>query len=230
MLHTDDTTVFVKAMPDDHPRIRGHQREAAIASHTGEVAPRLHWQLETGGWNLLAFDHVPGRAADLSPGSPDLTSLATSLAQLGEFPRPAMPLPRIEQRWNGLADDTDLALLTGEHLLHTDLNPNNILISNDRAWLVDWAWPTLGAAWIDPACASLWLIAEGHTPVAEAWAQRLLARSHASPAGLDAFVAVNARLWARIADEDPQPWKLALRDAAARWQSHRRRQRCRDVD
>ena len=22
------------------------------------------------------------------------------------------------------------------------------------AWLVDWAWPTLSAAWIDPACAA----------------------------------------------------------------------------
>ncbi len=26
-----------------------------------------------------------------------------------------------------------LNLLSGEHLLHIDLNPNNILISNDRA-------------------------------------------------------------------------------------------------
>ncbi|MFC3456314.1 hypothetical protein [Amycolatopsis speibonae] len=26
-----------------------------------------------------------------------------------------------------------------------------------------WAWPTLGAGFIDPACAALWLIAEGHT-------------------------------------------------------------------
>jgi hypothetical protein len=64
-----------------------------------------------------------------------------------------MSLPWIEQPWTGLADDTDLALLAGDHLLHTDLNPDNILISDGRAWLVDWAWTTLGAAWIDPACA-----------------------------------------------------------------------------
>jgi hypothetical protein len=25
-------------------------------------------------------------------------------------------------------------------------------ISEHRAWLIDWAWPTLGAAWTDPAC------------------------------------------------------------------------------
>jgi hypothetical protein len=223
VLHTDDTVVFVKATPDDHPRIRGHQREAAIAPHTTGIAPRLRWQLDAGGWNLLGFDHLPGRAADLAPGSPDLVALASSLTRLGELVRPELPLHRIEQRWAGLAGDSDLALLAGDHLLHTDLNPNNILISGGRAWLVDWAWPTLGAGWIDAACAALWLIAEGHTPsAAEAWAHELPVRRPATQAGLDTFVAVNVRLWARIADDDPQPWKLALRDAATQWQTYRR--------
>lgn len=88
---------------------------------------------------------------------------------------------------------------------------------------MDWAWPTLGAPWIDPACAVLWLIAEGHTPAtAEAWAHELPGWHHVPHAGLDVFAAVNAGLWARIAENDPQPWKLALREAGSQWQTYRR--------
>ncbi|WP_217709723.1 phosphotransferase [Amycolatopsis sp. Hca4] len=222
VLHTADSAVFVKGMLDSHPGVRGQRREAAIAPHTAGIAPRLRWHLNTGGWDLLGFDYIPGRAADLSPGSPDLARLADTLARLGELVPPPLPLPRIEQRWTALADDADLALLAGEHLLHTDLNPNNVLISDGRAWLVDWAWPTLGASWIDPACAALWLIAEGHTPAAaESWARTLPTWSHRPPNGLDTFVAVNARLWTSIAADDPQPWKLALRNAANKWLTHR---------
>ncbi|MGW3993239.1 hypothetical protein ACWEF6_07095 [Amycolatopsis sp. NPDC004772] len=222
VLHTAHTAVFVKGTHSDHPRARGQHREATIAPHLTGVAPHLHWHLDVAGWDLLAFDYVPGRAADLSPRSRDLAAVADTLARLGELETPDLPLPRIEQRWSGLADAADLALLAGEHLLHTDPNPNNILVDGDRAWLVDWAWPTLGASWIDPACAALWLIAEGHTPTeAEAWARTLAAWDDVPPDGLAAFVNINARLWAQIADEDPQPWKLALRDAASRWQSHR---------
>lgn len=31
------------------------------------------------------------------------------------------------------------------------LGPDNVPISEHHAWLTDWAWPTLGAAWTDPA-------------------------------------------------------------------------------
>ncbi len=41
--------------------------------------------------------------------------------------------------------------------------PGNVLIASD-ARLVDWAWPTRAAPWIDPACWIVWLIASGHNP------------------------------------------------------------------
>jgi hypothetical protein len=221
VLHTADGAVFVKGLPSDHRGVRGQHREAAIAPHVADVAPTLRWHLDVAGWDLLGFDYLSGRPADLSPGSNDLAAVATALAQLGEIEQPPLPLPRIEQRWSELAEDAQLALLAGEQLLHTDLNPNNILISEGRAWLVDWAWPTFGAAWIDLACAALWLIAEGHDPAAaEAWAATIPAWSSMTQAGLDTFVTVNVRLWTRIASDDPQPWKAALRDAANRWQAH----------
>ncbi|MBE8519382.1 aminoglycoside phosphotransferase [Amycolatopsis sp. H6(2020)] len=222
VLRTADTTVFVKGIPSDRPGVRGLHREAAIAPHVTGIAPRLRWHLDVAGWDLLGFDYHPGRAADLSPGSLDLAALAGSLARLGELQTPKLALPRIEHRWGGFAEEAEVSLLAGENLLHTDLNPNNILVHNGRALLVDWAWPTLGAAWIDPACAALWLIAEGHTPAAaEGWAQAIPTWEYLPQGGLDTFVAVSARLWTQIADDAPQPWKLALRDAANRWQVHR---------
>jgi len=70
-----------------------------------------------------------------------------------------------EKRWGGYVDtDHERALLRGEALLHTDYNPANVLITGSMAYLIDWAWPTRGAAWIDPACLVVRLIAAGNTP------------------------------------------------------------------
>jgi hypothetical protein len=222
VLHTNRASVFIKGLPSDHRRIATQHREAALAAHVTGIGPALRWQIDAGGWNILGFEHLTGHPADLSPGSPDLAALAAALTQLGQIRAPELPLVRIEQRWAGHADGEDLALLTGDRVLHTDLNPHNILITEAGARIVDWAWPTLGAAFIDPACAVLWLIAEGHTPAAaETWATTIPAWRDAPNAGLDTFTAVNARLWEQIAHDDPQPWKHRLHQAALIW--HRQR-------
>jgi len=158
----------------DHRRIATQHREAALAGHVTGIGPALRWQIEAGGWNILGFEHLTGHPADLSPGSGDLAALATTLTQLGQIPAPNVALARIEQRWAGHVDEQDLALLTGDRLLHTDLNPHNILVTGRGARIVDWAWPALGAAFINPACAALWLIAEGNAPAAaETWASTI---------------------------------------------------------
>jgi hypothetical protein len=91
-----------------------------------------------------------------------------------------------------------------------------------HAHIVDWAWPTLGAAWIDPACAALWLIAEGQTPAAaEAWAAGIPAWATASQPRIDAFTRTSRRLWEQIAHDDPQSWKLRLHAATQAWAEHR---------
>src|SRR5262249_3837165 len=91
-----------------------------------------------------------------------------------------------------------------------------------RAWVVDWSWPTLGAAWVDPACLALWLIVKGHHPaVAEHWLAAVPAGRAVPAAGLDAFVCVAGRLWSGIAADDPQEWKAPLPSAADRWSAHR---------
>ncbi|MGH3625037.1 MAG: hypothetical protein ACRDQ5_25155 [Sciscionella sp.] len=221
LLHASTGRVFVKGVRSDHPRVASQRREAEINRHVTPLAPRLLWQLDLDGWNMLGFEHLNARHATLAPGSPDLPTLADTLARFGQIRRPDLPLRRLEDRWADLADQSALNLLAGEHLLHTDLNPHNILIA-EHAHIIDWAWPTLGAAWVDPACAALWLIAEGHTPAAaEAWAQQIPSWTTASRCGIDAFTMVNCRLWERIAHNDPQPWKLRLHNAAQAWTEHR---------
>jgi thiamine kinase-like enzyme len=66
-----------------------------------------------------------------------------------------------------------LELLDGDALLHTDFNPLNILLGLERVWIIDWAWPTRGAAFIDAGCFLIRAMAAGHSPSeAEALAAR----------------------------------------------------------
>lgn len=221
LLRTPTQTVFIKGLPSDHPRIATQRREAEINRDVTPIAPRLLWQVDTAGWTVLGFEHLSGRHANLSPGSADLPKLADTLTRLSQIRCPDVPLKRLEDRWAGLATHSELKLLAGDSLLHTDLNPHNILI-DDTARIVDWAWPTAGTAWIDPACAALWLIAEGHAPAAaETWAAQIPSWATASRHGIDAFTTASCRLWEQIAHDDPQPWKQRLHTAAQAWAEHR---------
>ncbi|MEV5509074.1 hypothetical protein [Streptomyces orinoci] len=118
----------------------------------------------------------------------------------------------------------DAALLRGDTLLHTDWTPDNVLIAGGTARVVDWAWPTRGAAWIDAACWVVWLIAAGHTPAdAELWTAKTPAWATAAPHALDVFATAQRRLWHDIADDAPDvPWKTGLAEAAHRWATYRR--------
>ncbi|MEV0612856.1 phosphotransferase [Nonomuraea sp. NPDC050404] len=110
--------------------------------------------------------------------------------------------------------------MTGNHLLHTDLHPENVLISGDRAVLVDWAWACKGAAWVEPAMLAFRLMVAGH-PIdgAEGWGRELATWQDGTV--LDEFVIANYRSWRRAADHDPQDWKLRAADMAHRWSLHR---------
>jgi hypothetical protein len=119
------------------------------------------------------------------------------------------PFKRAEDRWKPYVDDPAAAsLFAGSALTHSDWAPDNVLVAPGRAWLIDWAWPTLGAAWTDPACWILRLMASGgHTaPEAERQAFRLPAFQAADPAHVDLFAAANVRLWDEIAQLSTTAW------------------------
>jgi hypothetical protein len=225
IIHTRDGKVFVKGLPADHPRVITQEREAAAAPLVSRLSPALLWHFDEAGWNVLGFEHIPGRAADYSPGSPDLDLVISLMEALSRVRVPADPGPlkRAEDRWKTYTDDADDALtLAGGSLAHTDWMPDNILIAHDRAWLVDWAWPTLAAAWIDPASWLLRIMARGHTASeAEAHAARLPAYATADPAHIDIFVRANVRMWNEIEQTNGRPWAKIVAHTARTWAQHR---------
>jgi hypothetical protein len=222
VLRTATSVVFVKGLRIGQPGCAAQQREAMINPHVLDVAPTLLWQIEIEGWHLLAFDHVDGRHADYSPGSADLPKVVAAMDALGRIPCPDLPLKEAERRWSDYFGDASAReLLRGDSLLHTDFNPLNILIDEGSTYIIDWAWPTRGAAWIDPACLVLRLMAAGHTAAeAESWAARTVAWGTAPTAGVRVFADASRRMWREIARHDPQPWKQRMATVADAWAEH----------
>ena len=178
IIDTRDGKVFAKGMPSDHRRVITQAREAAMAPLVSDISPALLWHFDEAGWNVLGYEYAPGRHADYTPGSPDLDRLVQLMDALSEIKVPDDPGPfkRAEDRWKPYLDDPESAsVFAGPVLAHSDWTPDNVLVSAHRAWLIDWAWPTLGAGWTDPACWVLRLMASGgHTaPEAERQASRL---------------------------------------------------------
>jgi len=98
-----------------------------------------------------------------------------------------------------------------------------VLIAPDRPWLIDWAWSTLGAAWIDPACWLLRLMgAGGHSAEsAEQQAARVAAFAAADSAHVDPFAYANVRMWGEIAESSPADWTEKMAQAARDWHAYR---------
>ncbi|MGN5392406.1 phosphotransferase family protein [Streptomyces sp. JL7001] len=220
-VHTAGTTLFIKGLRTGHPRIWTQAREAAINPHVAGIAPALLWRAEGHDWDLLAFEDADGRHADYTPGSPDLPHIADRLARLSQLTAPAeVTLRTMSDRMREHTPDP--ALFDGHALLHTDWFPTNILITGDGVRVVDWAWASRGAAWIDAALWAVWLVRSGHSPEqAHQWAARIPAYATAPPAALAAFADATVSVWEQITDGDAEPWTLDMLAAARTWQASR---------
>lgn len=217
VLTTDSGNVFVKGIPADHPQAGAQRREAAVAPHLPPSCPRLYWHLEADGWNLLGYEVLDGRHANYSPGSADLPLVAAALTELQRITAPTdVEIKDAADRWGGYAPPGTLHHFAGDALLHTDFAPDNILITQGRARLVDWAWPTRGAAWIDPGALALRLMDAGHSAEqAIAFAGRFPSWRKAAPEALAAFGTATATLWREIAEQDGEEWKQGMAGYAA---------------
>lgn len=222
-LDTAAGTVFVKGRPTGRPALT-QRREAIINPYVRRVAPRLLWRLETGSWDVLVFEHIDGRHADYTPGSDHLGLVVDIIGQLATIDCPDRPeIKRAEQRWADHLDDPGAAgQFAGDTLLHTDFNPLNVLIRNTKTHLIDWAWPTKGAAFIDPACWLVRLIAAGHTPQsAEHCARQCPGFATAPEHAITLFALATCRMWEQIAQHEPVPWKQHMATAARTWLAFR---------
>jgi len=218
ILATEARPVFVKGLHRDHPRRWNQDMEAMINPYVAHLSSRLLWRVH-GEWDLLGFELVDGRHADYRLGSADLPKIAETMTVLGTIQCPGLPVKLAEHRWRTYVDTPEeLEWLKGERLLHTDYNPLNVLIADGRALLVDWAWPTRGAGWIDPACLILRLMANGHgAESAEQVVAHVPAWQAAPVEGVSVFARACSRMWEEIAADDPVDWSLAMKEAAKSW-------------
>ncbi|MCF6523777.1 phosphotransferase family protein [Streptomyces sp. JJ36] len=218
-LDTPTGPLFVKGLPDTSPgRVATQRREYEIGRHLGGLAPRARWEIRAGGWYLVAFDHLDGaRQADYRPGSPDLPAVAALLRSVAQHRVPgAVELRRAEQRLAAYGTREQLRHVVGGTLLHTDLNPENVLIAGGGTpRLVDWGWATVGAPWLDAAAWAVWLVAYGHTPeAAHGWAGRVPAYQRAAPAALRAYAVMASAMWEDVAAASTAPWTGTVLSAA----------------
>lgn len=219
-LHTSRGRVFVKGARIDGPDARWLRREATINAHVRQYAPRLVWEIEAGGWLLLGFQHVQGRHADFSPGSADLVHLAKVLETCQSMPCPEPVNRRVERRWSNYTDD--VSPMSGEAMLHTDINPGNLLVTDERVYVIDWGWASVGAAWVELALLVQWLIGAGHTPrQAEQWLSAFQSWNQADPAALDMFATANADRWRNLTTEDSPAWARRLAELTRQWANYR---------
>ncbi|MEV5576202.1 phosphotransferase [Spirillospora sp. NPDC052269] len=218
--------VFVKAAPirpdgQDGPQVRALRREAAVNPCLPDFAPRLLWTAEAGGWLAVGFEHVQARHADYQPGSSDLHALTALLHNLQETPRPVVVVMAVERRWEPLADDA--SAMAGDALLHTDLNPHNLLISETgRAVAVDWAFASKGAPWVELCQVIPWLLRAGHQPAeAEAWARQFPSWTAAEPRAITQHAILSAERWRRRHSAHASPGVHASLAVAQQWAQHR---------
>jgi Phosphotransferase enzyme family len=220
-LHTSNGPVFVKGTRTDldgHD-LRSLRREVQIHPHVSQYTPRLLWTVEAGGWLIVGFQRIDSRHGDYSPGSPDLTHLEKVVEGLQSIPCPDIVTRCIENLW---AEHIDTTLTAGDVLLHLDLNPANLLITDDRAYLIDWGWVARGQGWIELATLIQWLIGSGHSPQqAEAWVSRFPAWNTTDPATLDLFATANADRWQSLTADDPPAWAVRLAELTRQWADYR---------
>ncbi|WP_328829548.1 aminoglycoside phosphotransferase [Streptomyces sp. NBC_00252] len=222
---TELGSCFVKGLRADHRWVGTQRREAEVNPFLQGIAPTLFWQIEEAGWVLLGFENLQGHHADYSPDSPDLTKVAELLRRLGEVACPEIQLRQAEQRLGVYAaKPTDLDYFAGNSLLHTDLNDHNVIVDSS-AYLVDWAWATRGAAWLDAGYWVVWLMAAGqHEPQsAERWASEIPSWRAAPTEGITAFAQATANVWEEIAGDDADEWTARMLNAARRWATFRQR-------
>lgn len=216
---------FVKAMRN-RPGGRRDSiiREKLINPFVQPISPAMRWEAEDEEWIALGFDLIDGRQSNFRPNSPDLPAVVGILNRIGELDLPEVAQSWPETRWDWyVTDEAEAELFRGDALLHADINPSNLLIGDGRVWVLDWGWPTRGAAFIDPAMLVVQLVAAGHTAVtAESWAARCKAWVTADPRAIDIFAAAAVRMWAERADSSPdEPCCRAMSAAAEAWAAHR---------
>jgi hypothetical protein len=221
--------VFLKGVKGISRPMRWLRNEVSAGALAAPLAPAVLFSVELDEWLVAGFEYVPGRPADLSPGSPDLECVASTLERLSVMPAPG--LKGLHERWtvrdwwgrlaaeapervtgwnvDGMDRWTALApeAVQGDRLTHTDLHGDQFVLGADgRVHVIDWGWPAAAAEWVDTAFMVIRLVEAGHTPdQAEEWARTLRTWSGIDGKAVTAFALFVAGLWTYRAAADNVP-------------------------
>jgi hypothetical protein len=214
-----DGNVFVKAASSELG-VRSLRYELLVSSTVDRpYSPAVAWDFETEGWLVVGFEHIDGRHADLSPGSSDLDLLAAVLDDLAQTPAlgPTWFIPEARLGFSHSAMD-------GETLVHSDLNPTNLIVTPGGLRVVDWAYATKAAAWVELALLAQWLIGSGHTPKqADTWLTQLPVWKASDSEALDDLAMRNAAKWSAKASGSTEQWVHDIAAWTGAWATYRQR-------
>ncbi|MDA0632492.1 phosphotransferase [Nonomuraea sp. MCN248] len=162
----------------DSPGIYRTEAAIAAALPASVPAPRLLTTFEVDGWVALVFEEVEGRHPEIPWRRDELDLVLAAVRRMSAELTPApIDVPAIQERlgdsfsgWRKLlGEDTTgldpwalrhldaLAALesgwgeaaAGDTLLHSDLRADNLLVSGERVYVVDWPWACRGVSWFD---------------------------------------------------------------------------------
>ncbi|HKW06431.1 MAG TPA: phosphotransferase [Candidatus Dormibacteraeota bacterium] len=163
----------------DTPDIHRREARVMAALPRTAPAPRLLWTYDDRGWVALCMEDVDGRHPHEPWTDADLELVIASVQKMSRdlTPSPiqvedtvpdffrrtvngwAIALGRSDDRLDAwalrnlsrLAELESLApaLVAGDGLVHCDLRADNLLISGDRVYVLDWPWARIGAGWVD---------------------------------------------------------------------------------
>jgi len=213
-----DAAAFVKAASTGVQSLRYELAATLAAAKVTHTAPVVRWHFETAGWLVMGAELLNGPHPDLSPGAADLDLLTAALKGLQETPAVGEPwfTPAARLGWSHPAMD-------GTMLIHSDLIPTNMIVTADGLRIVDWAWATRAAPWVELALLVQWLIGSGHTAgQAEEWLSQFPVWEATGPDVLDDFAVRNAAKWSTKARQHPDRWVHDLADWTGEWAIFRR--------
>jgi hypothetical protein len=183
----------------DEPGMAALRCEERINPTVGGISPTVRYRFDAGGWSALAFAHIDGRHADLGPRSKDLDAVAFTLKRMHDLRSPSFSVPQFADRLRKFCEPGEAEHLAGNHLLHTDANPHNIMIGHHGgdAYVVDWAMPAIGPVWVDPAYTAVRLMECGQSPDdALSWLDGFTSWRQADEQAVRVFVDATCRHWA----------------------------------
>jgi len=192
-----------------------------------------------GGWIVLAFEDVDGQSPaqpwrteeldrvlealvalseSLTPSPIPLNSAGEKVAteirgwQLLQSRRPAQLDSWSTRHLDALADleRTAVDAVAGNTLLHFDIRADNVLLTPDQVYVVDWPHACIGAAWVDPLFFAPSVAMQGG-PDPEALMARHPAALSADAAAVTAALAAVAGFFTYKSLQPPPPGLPTLR-------------------